>query len=209
MIKANAEATRANADQQRVQIERLRASAEAELNRARAAHEWAIVRYMEDLRVILRKEYEEIERQQAKMLRLISQIEWNQALVERIRMGRTDASAFRGMMALMAGAAEFEPIRESFTRKVDLLPKDNFISNDDETGTATPLMDFPGGDVRKLLLFVRKNNFSFEPLGDAHWLVMDSLASIVREAVNRILRAEQQVQAARAARIAEVFITPK
>jgi hypothetical protein len=129
--------------------------------------------------------------------------------MERIRLGKTDEQAFRAMVRLMGTATEFDPIRDAFNRKVEPLPKNNFVSNDNEDDTAVPPIDFPGGDVRKLLIFVKERNYSFTTLYDAHYIVMDALAVISKSAAERILRNEQEIQAVRAARISEAFIGPK
>ncbi len=207
-IVANADRLKAENDRMRVAIENRTAETVQALNLANAARQWASVRYLEDLRNMLNKEYAEIEAQTARVRRLQNELEWNRSFVERIRMGHTDPHAFKALINLLAGASEFAPIRDTLTRKVDVLPKINFIPNDDETGTAIAAQDYPGGDVRRLLLFVKRNNYSFEPLEDAHWIVLDALASVVGDAINRVLRLEQEIQGARAARINEVFSKP-
>ena len=180
-----------------------------ELNVANAARNWAVVRYLDSMRVIMEQEFAEITRQQNRINDLIAGLRYNQTLMERIRLGKTDPSAFGAMIQLMGTALEFDAIREAFSRKVEVLNKDNFVPNDDESDSANVAIDFPGGDIRHLLIFVKEKNFSFAPLEDAHYLVMDALAVVSKSAAERVLRDEQEIQSIRAARIAEAFTLPK
>lgn len=207
-ITAAAAMLNAGAQKELADIAAMVGRSTAALNYANAERQYASILYLEDLRRMLNQEYDEILRQQSRLLRFINEIRNQETLVERIRLGRTDAMAFSAMLRLLSGSSEFAPIREALIRKVEPLSKENFIPNDDETGLVIPARAYPGGDVRKLLLFVKKNNYSFEPLEDAHWIVMDALSTISTDAANRILRAEQQIQAARAARVVELFSKP-
>ena len=207
-ISARAAMLNARAAKQQAEVAAMVGRTTAELNLANAANLHAKTAYLNDLRGILNAEYAEILKQQSRLNALIDGIRTQKNLVERIRFGRTDTASFEGMMRLLASSAEFDAIREAFNRKLNAFPADNFVPNDDETGTANPAIEYPGGDVRRLILFVRKWNFSFEPLQDAHWAIMDGLQSVTKEAANRILAAEQEKQAVRAARITELFGKP-
>lgn len=208
LVKAKAEMLKAVAAKQEADVKAYLAESEKQLNFAKAAGEWAKARYLEELRGILVAEYNEIVTQQRRVQRLIEELRWNQALITHWRMGRTSQSSFNAMLKLVAGSLEFEPIRAALSKKVEPLPAENFIVNDDETGTASDLCEFPGGDVRRLLLFLRKKNFSLEPLEDAHFIVMEALSVISKSAADRILQHEQEIQAVRASRISELFQPP-
>lgn len=209
-ISAKAEELKAQNDRLRAEVEAKLAASKDALQWAQAAHEWAVANYIRELQRILIAEYEEIQKQQARVQRLIEEVRWNDALAQRISMGHIDRSGFQAMMRLIAGSTEFDAIRDVLNKKVDPLPAtENFVLNDTEEGIPQALKDFPGGDIRKLLLFLKTNNFSLIQLGDAHWQVLDGLAAIRRTAENRIMKYEQEIQAVRASRIAEVFIPPK
>lgn len=207
-ITARAAMLNAMAAKQQAEVAAMVGRTTAELNLANAANLTARTAYLNDLRGMLNAEYAEIMKQQNRLNALIEGIRTQKNLVERIRMGHTDPASFDGMMKLLATSAEFDAIREAFNRKLTAFPADNFVPNDDETGTANRAIEFPGGDVRRLILFVRKWNFSFEPLQDAHWAIMDGLQAVTKEAAQRILAAEQEKQAVRAARITELFGKP-
>lgn len=207
-ITARAAMLNAMAAKQQAEVAAMVGRTTAELNLANSANLHARTAYLNDLRGMLNAEYAEILKQQNRLNRFIEDLRTQKSLVERIRHGRTDTTSFGAMMKLLASSAEFDAIREAFNRKLGNFPADNFIPNDDETGTANPAIEFPGGDIRRLILFVRKWNFSFEPLQDAHWAIMDGLQAVTKEAANRILAAEQEKQAVRAARITELFSKP-
>ena len=208
-ITAKAEYLKAQAEMQKANVAAFLAQSEAALNKARAAGEWAKARFIEDLRAIVQSEYYEIMKQQRRIEALIENLRRNADLVERIRLGRTGPESFNAMISLMAGAVQFEPIREAFNRKVGPFAATDFVPNDDESGNLIPPREFPASDIRRLMLFVRQNNYSFVPLYDAHWAVMDALAAVSGSAADRVMRLEQEIQAHRAKRISEVFLLPK
>ena len=207
-ITSEAAYLKATAEKQNADVNSFLAWSQRELNIAQAAKQNAVVRYLDSMRNIMEAEYAEISKQQARIDHLIDGLRANQELMEQIRLGRTSPKAFNAMVILMATALEFDPIRESFNRPVVALPKNNFIPNDDESDNANFAIDFPGGDLRHLLLFVKKKNFSLNPLYDAHFLIMDALASVSKSAAERVLRNEQEIQSIRAARISEAFQLP-
>lgn len=207
-ITAEAAYLKAQADKENADVNAYLAWSERELNIAQANKNMAAVRYIDTMRQIMENEYAEIAKQQQRIDRLCDGLRANQTLMEQIRIGKTTPAAFNAMIVLMATALEFDPIRDAFNRKVNALPKNNFLSNDDENDDAIPPQDFAGGDVRHLLLFVKKNNYSLHPLYDAHFIIMDSLSVVSKSAAMRVLQNEQEIQAIRAARIAEAFQVP-
>lgn len=206
LIEAEANMIRAKNDEFRLQLERMLAESNVALNFAKAHGEEARARMIDAVQKMMMREFADIKAQEERILKIIESVRANQFLLHRLKAGKTDRLSFSAAMTLIAGVSEFATIKASLLITVPELKYDeNFEHNDNETGLAYEILNFPGGDVRKLLLFMFKYDYSLKVLSDAQFAILTPLSAIEKDALDRIKYYEQEIMGVRSSRMIELL----
>lgn len=206
-IAANAAALTASAAKQQAETARFLAQASSELQRAQAAYQWERARHLRTMIYFLEEEYRTIQIQSAAFQREIQDWEWKASFLQALAVGYVDTYTMNILVAAMAKTGQAPEVLKEFSAPLGAMGPENF---EPKRGIALtkPIEEFPGGNLWSLLRFARDRNLWLTSTYPAQVTVMTAVAYVSRAVTTQILRAEQAIQVARAARINEVFLHP-